>query len=68
MSVVVNLGVVKTYPKETPFCIPSIWDKNHYNIYNSRPNHENRDRMISLAVGERESLHLSVPFEAGQPN
>lgn len=55
MSVVGTLGVLRTCPKEAPLCIPSIWDKNHYNIYNSRPNHENRDRMISLAVGERES-------------
>jgi len=30
-----------------------IWDKEHFNVYHERPSQENRERLISLAVGER---------------
>jgi hypothetical protein len=31
-----------------------IWDKEHFSVYHERPSQENRERLISLAVGERE--------------
>lgn len=41
-----------------------IWDKEHFSVYHERPSQENRERLISLAVGEREywsALSFSIP-------
>ena len=43
-----------------------IWDKEHFNVYHERPSQENRERLISLAVGERESQILPHPYLIAQ--
>lgn len=43
-----------------------IWDKEHFNVYHERPSQENRERLISLAVGERESQILLHPHLVAQ--
>ena len=35
-----------------------FWDKEHYSHYHSFPSHENRERLVGLAVAERGFLSL----------
>ncbi len=41
----------------------SIWDRDHHSAYHSYPTQENRERLVGLAVAERESV-LSITSKA----
>ncbi len=41
--------------------IRSLWDRDHYTLYHQMPTTENMQRLVGLAVAEREPTHLHLP-------